>query len=82
MRSDKKDEYDRIYDYDDDDDNSTNYEDPDENGTPEEVVEKLRGTIGRGDCLICGGRLIMEYDGNICFTCSKCGMSVHEDTYY
>lgn len=76
----KRDEYDRIYDYDVED--SRNYEELDENEDPEEAIEKLRGTIGRGDCLYCSGHNTMEYEGNICFVCSKCGKSVHEDIYY
>lgn len=40
----KKDEYDIIYD----DEDSRNYEELDENEDPEEVIERLRGTIGRG----------------------------------
>ena len=78
MWSFKKDEYESIYDMED----GINYEELDENETPEDAIERLRGTIGRGDCLYCGGHLTMTYEGNICFVCSKCGMSVHEDTYY
>jgi hypothetical protein len=76
----KKDEYDRIYNYDIED--SRNYEELDENEDPEEVVERLKGTIGRGDCIYCGGKNTMEYEGHICFICSVCGKAVHEDTYY
>ena len=76
----KRDEYDLIYDYDIDD--SRNYEELDENEDPEEVAERLRNTIGRGDCLYCGTENGMEYDGHICFICSECGKSVHEDIYY
>lgn len=76
----KRDEYDLIYDYDIDD--SRNYEELDENEDPEEVAERLRNTIGRGDCLYCGSKNGMEYDGYICFICSECGKSVHEDIYY
>lgn len=73
----KKDEYDRIYNY-----NNMDYEEPDENDDPEDVIELLRGTIGRGDCLYCNAEHAMEYEGHICFICSKCGKSVHEDIYY
>ena len=76
----KRDEYDLIYDYDIDD--SRNYEELDENEDPEEVADRLRNTIGRGDCLYCGSKNGMEYDGHICFICSECGKSVHEDIYY
>lgn len=48
----KKDEYDVIYD----DEDSRNYEELDENEDHEEVIERLRGTIGRGDCLYCNGK--------------------------
>lgn len=65
----KKDEYSSIYDRDIDDDLS-------------ETIEELRGTIGRGDCIYCGGKDSMIYVGKICFICEKCGKSVHEDTYY
>ena len=76
----KKDEYDLIYDYDRED--SRNYEELDENETIEEAIDRLRNTIGRGDCLCCNAKNGMEYDGHICFICSECGMAVHEDTYY
>lgn len=76
----KSDEYDRLYDYDAED--SRNYEELDENEDPEEVIEQLRGTVGRGDCIYCDGKNTMEYEGHICYICSKCGKSVHEDTYY
>lgn len=78
--SNKKDEYDRIYNYDDED--SRNYEELDENEDIEDIIESLRDTIGRGDCIYCGASNAMEYEGNICFICSKCGKSVHEDLYY
>lgn len=76
--SNKKDEYDRIYNY----NNNMEYEDPDENEDPEDVIERFRGTIGRGDCLYCNAKNAMEYEGHICFICSACGKSVHEDIYY
>lgn len=76
----KKDEYDLIYDYDSED--SRNYEELDENEDPEELIDKLRGTIGRGDCLYCNAKNAMEYEGHICFICKECGNSVHEDIYY
>ena len=76
----KKDEYDLIYDYDAED--SRNYEELNENETEEEAIERLRNTIGRGDCICCNAKNGMEYDGYICFICSECGMAVHEDTYY
>lgn len=76
----KKDEYDIIYNYDIED--NMKYNELDENEVSQDVIEQLRNTIGRGDCLYCGGKLTMEYDGHICFICSECGMSVHEDTYY
>ncbi len=62
------DEYDDLYD--------------DSNDKIYEMIEMLRGTIERGDCLYCGGKLSMEYTGNVCFICSKCAKSVHEDVYY
>lgn len=76
----KNNEYDKIYNYDVED--NTNYEEFDENEDPEEVIGRLRNTIGRGDCIYCEGKLTMEYDGHICFICSKCGRSAHEDVYY
>lgn len=66
-RSNRKDEYNRLYEYD---------------GILEERIEDLRGNIGRGDCIYCGAKNAMEYEGYICFICSQCGKSVHEDTYY
>lgn len=76
----KKDEYDRIYGYETED--SRNYEELDENEDPDDIIESLRNTIGRGDCLYCGGKNSMEYEGHICFICTECGKSVHEDIYY
>ena len=47
------------------------------------VVRKPKGgNIGRGTCLYCGAENGMEYEGRICFICSKCGKSAHEDIYY
>ena len=76
----KKDEYDYIYDNGDDD--GIDYSEPVENDDPEEAVDRIRGTIGQGDCLYCNAKNGMKYDGFICFICSECGMSVHEDIYY
>lgn len=76
----RKDEYNNIYNYDVED--NMNYEELNENETEEEAVERLKHAIGRGDCLYCGGKLTMEYKGNICFICSVCGKSIHEDLYY
>ena len=76
----KRDEYDIIYGYDEED--SRNYEELDENEDPEEAIERLRNTIGRGDCIYCGTHNAMEYEGTICFICSVCNRSVHEDIYY
>lgn len=76
----KKDEYDLIYDYDIED--SRLYEELDENEDLYEIIEILRGTIGRGDCVYCNSKNSMEYEGHVCFICSKCGKSVHEDIYY
>lgn len=61
-------QYDIIYDYDRLD--------------IEERMEDLRGNIGRGTCLYCGAENGMEYEGHICFMCSKCGKSVHKDKQY
>lgn len=76
----KRDEYDYIYNYDEED--SRSYEELNENESVEDIIETLRGTIGRGDCVYCGAKNAMEYEGNVCFICSKCGKSVHEDLYY
>lgn len=76
----KKDEYDRLYDYDAED--SRNYEELDENEDIEDIIEELRDTVGRGDCIYCHASNAMEYEGHICFICKQCGRSVHEDIYY
>lgn len=76
----KKDEYDRIYNYDTED--SRYYEELTESEDPEEIVNELRNTIGRGDCMYCHAKDGMEYEGHICFICKECGKSVHEDIYY
>lgn len=65
----RPDEYDIIYNYE-------NEYDVDED------IDKLRNTIGKGDCLYCNSKDAMEYDGQICFICKVCGQSVHEDIYY
>lgn len=75
----KRDEYDLIYNH------STENEFIDEifeNDSIEEKIEKLKGNISRGDCLYCNSNNTMEYEGHICFICSKCGNAVHEDIYY
>ena len=78
----RRDEYDIIYDYDDyDEEDSRNYEELSETNE-DEKIEKLRGKIGRGYCLYCGAENGMIYEGDICFICTECGKSVHEDLYY
>ena len=64
----KTDEYDIIYDFD--------------GLYIEERMEDLRGNMGIGTRLYCGTENRMEDEGHICFICSKCGKSVHEDIYY
>ena len=76
----RKDEYDRIYDYDDED--SRNYEELDANESIDERIAKLKGTIGRGDCVYYGAKNGMEYVGHICFICKECGKSIQEELYY
>lgn len=48
----------------------------------EEVIEKLRGTISRGECMYCRKPNAMVYEGEICFVCRSCNNSCHEDIYY
>lgn len=48
----------------------------------EDTIDELRGNIGRGDCVYCGAKNAMKYEGHICFICDSCGRSVHEDIYY
>lgn len=79
IKSKKKDEYDLIYDYDIE---NIDYEELDEDETEDEAIDRIRYTIGRGDCLYCGAKNAMEYEGTICFICSSCGKSVHEEIYY
>ena len=76
----KSDKYEDIYNYAIEDE--MKYEELDENEDIDDIIERLRGTIGRGDCIYCGGKNSMIYEGNICFICNKCGKSVHEDIYY
>lgn len=69
----KKDEYDLFYD---------GYEVTEEFDSIEDAIDKLKGTIGRGDCMFCGAKNGMEYEGHICYICKVCGKAVHEDLYY
>ena len=79
----KTNEYDEYNDiYDNGDDNGIDYSELDENDDPEEIIDSIRGTVTRGDCILCNAKNAMTYDGFICFICSECGNSVHEDTYY
>lgn len=48
----------------------------------EAEIEELRGNVTRGSCLYCHEPNGMIYEGNICFVCTKCNQSVHEDLYY
>ena len=70
-----KDEYDSIFDNDD-------YSELDENEDVEDAIDRLRGNISSGDCIYCHAKNGMKYEGNICFVCSECGKSTHEDIYY
>lgn len=58
------------------------YEEFSEGQSDEEIIEDMRGTIEKGTCVYCHARFGMKYDGSICFICSKCGKSIHEDSYY
>lgn len=48
----------------------------------DDILEELRGNIGRGDCIYCGAKNGMKYEGFICFICSECDRSIHEELYY
>jgi hypothetical protein len=65
-----------------DDDNNYDPDADDEEATIKEAIDNLRGTIPMGDCIYCNAKNGMKDVGNICFVCSKCGQSVHEDIYY
>ena len=80
MSSDRRsiDEYDIIYDFED----SRVFEELNEYEDEEDAIEQLRGTISKGDCIYPGCSGEMVYVGHICFVCSTCGKSVHEDVYY
>lgn len=84
----KKDEYDEIYGddiFDNGDDDGIDYSELDQYEFEEDVdniINKMRGTIQEGDCLYCNAKNAMKYDGSICFICSKCNWSAHEDVYY
>ncbi len=58
------------------------YYDDEQEAIIDQEVEALRGTIASGDCIYCGARNTMKYEGDICFICSHCGRSIHEDLYY
>lgn len=47
-----------------------------------QAAKELRGTIERGDCIYCDGENTMYYEGDICFICTACRNSIHEDLYY
>lgn len=77
----KKNEYIEVYGYDEED--SRNYEEFDDTeDAMDEAIARLRGTISVGDCMECGAKDAMKYEGNVCFVCSKCKMAVHENLYY
>lgn len=71
----KEREYERIYEL--INDNDLNYDD-----NAELEIEKLRGMISSGDCMYCGAKNAMKYEGKICFICSECKNSAHENIYY
>lgn len=75
----RKDEYKFIYD--NGDDSGIDYSDLSESD-PEEAVDSLRGNVLSGSCIYCGAQDGMKYEGDICFICSVCGRSIHEDLYY
>ncbi|MCM1225674.1 MAG: hypothetical protein NC548_65650 [Lachnospiraceae bacterium] len=76
----KLEEYRNIYDEED----SRNYEEftESEYETPEDIIAEMKGTIASGDCIYCGAKMGMKYEGDICFICSECGRSTHENIYY
>ena len=88
----KKSEYDEIYNndiFDNGDDEGIDYSELDQyefEATEEEIEEAINqiknSGITSGDCFYCRGKNTMKYDGCICFNCTKCGGSIHEDDYY
>ena len=64
----RKDEHDYIYD--NGDDRGFDYSDLDENEDPEDVIDRIRGTIESGDCMLCGAKNSMKYD-TICHCTSQ-----------
>ena len=69
-----KDEYDDIY-------GDEELDLDDEEIDPDDAVELLRGKITSGDCIYCGGTNSMIFD-EVCFICTICNRSIHEDLYY
>ena len=72
-----------MYDYDDlYMENVRNFDELDDTWErQQEAIDELKGEIESGDCMLCGAKNAMKYEGN-CFICSECNEGVSEDLYY
>ena len=72
-----------MYDYDDlYMENVRNFDELDDTWERrQEAIYELKGEIESGDCMLCGAKNAMKYEGN-CFICSECHEGVSEDLYY
>lgn len=59
-----------------------NWIESDDYETMDDKIEKIRGTIDKGDCLWCNRRSGMKYYPEGYFLCDRCNMMCEEDTYY
>ena len=59
-----------------------NWIESDDDETMDDKIEKIRGTIDKGDCLWCNSRNGMKYYPEGYFLCDRCNMMCEEDTYY
>jgi len=75
----KKDEYNFIYD--NGDDSGIDYSELDENEDPEEVIVRLKETLGKGPCPKCGKVSMVPDAKGFCYYCLECGWAESQDAY-
>ena len=74
-------DYEYEYIYDNGDDSGIDYSDLDENPDPEDVIDELRKTLGKGTCPKCGEVSMIPHKGGHCYYCLECGHAEHPEVY-
>ena len=77
----KKEDYEYEHIYDNGDDSGIDYSDLDENPDPEDVIDELRETLGKGTCPSCGELSMVPHKNGHCYYCLECGHAENPEAY-